>query len=266
MKILFLFLTLSISFNTLALPKRVEVWFLSIDKTTWLDNLIKSKVGKKIAQQSLQCQVMGDYCFDPQVGLYKPGEEAMAQHEIDLAEVENSKEYDFLEPHKGHERNMIECDQNSNFFDIFCGKAQKKIKAGKANLEVWIDVSSTMKQVDFDGFNSECKRERFLKDLSQTCTLNQEMKVYYFEEYRKEAGTFDRVCLSGGLNNMKRIVQDVKKSKADNVIIITDIFEAEDKFISAIENTGRGFIKGLKKPIYAADLKSELQRVRKLCK
>jgi hypothetical protein len=259
-------ITLLFGLNAFALPKRVEVWFLSIDRTSWLNNLNKSTVGRKIAQRSLQCQVMGEYCFDPQVGLYKRGEEQEAQSSIDMAEIEKSNSYDFLEPHKGHERNLIECDENSNFFDIFCGKARKKISQGKTNLEVWVDVSSTMKQVDFDGFNRECKRQRFLKNLSKTCPLNQKMKIYYFEEFRKEAGTLDRVCLSGGLNNMKRIIEDVNNSKADNVIIITDIFEAEDKFISAIENTGRGIIKGLKEPIYAADLKGELQRVGKLCK
>jgi hypothetical protein len=266
MKLFTFLILISLTYNSYALPKRVEVWFLSIDKTSWLDNLNKSKVGKKIAQRNLQCQVMGEYCFDPQVGLYKRGEEQGAQSEIDMAEIEKSQSYDFLEPHKGHERNMIECDENSNFFDIFCGKAKKKVNTAKTNLEVWVDVSSTMKQVDFDGFNSECKRERFLKDLALSCPINQKMKVYFFEEFRKEASTLDRVCLSGGLNNMKRIIQDIEKSKADNVIIITDIFEAEDTFISAIENTGRGIIKGLKEPIYAADLKGELQRVGKLCK
>ena len=266
MKHIILFILISLTFNVYALPKRVEVWFLSIDKTSWLDNLNKSRFGQKIAQRNLQCQVMGEYCFDPQVGLYKRGEEQGAQDEIDMGEIEKSQTYDFLEPHKGHEKNMIQCDKNSNFFDIFCGKAKKKLISGKTNLEIWVDVSSTMKQVDFDGFNSECKRERFLKDLTLSCPLNQKMKVYFFEEFRKEAGPLDRVCLSGGLNNMKRIIQDVENSKADNVIIITDIFEAEDKFISAIENTGRGIIKGLKKPIYATDLKGELERVRKLCK
>ena len=91
------------------------------------------------------------------------------------------------------------------------------------------------------------------------------MKVYYFEEFRKEAGAFDRVCLSGGLNNMKRIMQDLDNSKADTVIIITDIFEAEEDFIADIEASGRGTIRGLDKPLYAKDLKNQLKRIRKFC-
>ncbi len=76
----------------------------------------------------------------------------------------------------------------------------------------------------------------------------------------------DRVCLSGGLNNMKRIIQDLKNSKAENVIIITDIFEAESSFIDAIEGFPGSSIKGLKKPIYAKDLKPQLKHVKSLCK
>tara|TARA_Y100000031_G_C7931256_1_gene252807 strand:- start:139 stop:561 length:423 start_codon:yes stop_codon:yes gene_type:complete len=139
------------------------------------------------------------------------------------------------------------------------------MKQGQSKLEVWVDVSSTMKQVDFYGFETECKRERFLRDLTATCPLNEKLKVYYFEEFRKEAGAFDRVCLSSGLNNMERIMQDLDKSKAEHVIIITDIFEAKDAFISAIEATNRGTIRGLNKPLYSTDLKSQLKRIRKLC-
>jgi hypothetical protein len=263
-KLLIILFTLS-SLQAFALPKHYEVWFLSVDKVSWLDNVLKTQKNSiKLAQRALQCQQMGDYCFDPQVGLYKRGEEGKVQEEIDLSTIENNKKYDFLEPHNGLEREMIECDE-SQMFDIFCGKAQKKMKAGKTKLEVWVDTSTTMKQVDFDGFENECRRERFLKDLNATCPMNKKVKVYYFEEFRKEAGSFDRVCLSGGLNNMKRIVQNLKSSESDNVIIITDIFEAETSFIDAIEASGRGKIRGLKKPLYAKDLKTELKRVRKMC-
>ncbi len=162
------------------------------------------------------------------------------------------------------EREMINCD-DANFFDIFCGEAQKKALAAQVKLEVWVDVSSTMKQVDFNGFDKKCSREMFLDSLSQTCPLNQKMKVYYFEEFRKEAGALDRVCLSGGLNEMKRIISDLKKSTAENVIIITDIFEAQVEFLDAIEALGTGVIKGLEKPLYVKDIKKELQRVRPLC-
>lgn len=264
MKVLLTIFLCSVWTTAFAMPKHFEVWFLSTDSVSWIDQFDQNyKYSKEIAR-ALQCQQMGEYCFDPQVGLYKRGEEGKVQEEVDPSAVEREAKYDFLPANNGLERNMIDCDKEQ-MFDIFCGKSQKKMIQGKTNLEIWVDTSSTMKQADFAGFDKECKRERFLKDLNATCPINQKMKVYYFEEYRKEAGSFDRVCLSGGLNNMKRLMQDVKQSKADNIIIITDIFEADENFIGAIEATGRGTIKGLNKPMYAKDLKSELKRVRKLC-
>ncbi len=250
----------------MAAPKRVEVWFLSIDKTSWLKSIIETKQKKLslIAQTNLQCQQMGEYCFDPQVGLYKKGEEGKVKEELDLSKVERDSKYDFMDTPEGVERDMINCDGDS-FFDIFCGKSKGKKTVQQAKLEVWVDVSSTMKQVDFKGFDKQCSREMFLRSLSGTCKLGQDMKVYFFEEFRKEAGTLDRLCLSAGLNNMKRIISDLKKSQADSVIIITDIFEAEEGFINAIEDL-EGTIRGLKEPMYAKDLRSQLKRVTPWCK
>ncbi len=251
-----------------AMPKHIELWFLSIDKSSWLNNVIEKPYifSKQVAYRSLQCQQMGEYCFDPQVGLYKRGEEGKVVEELDMADIQTTEKYDFMDPHKGVGRELIECDENPGFFDVFCGKA-KRAKSKKAvKLELWIDTSSTMKQVDFGGLGDECHRERFLNRLSQTCTFKEKMKVHYYTESRKEAGSFDRVCLSAGLNNMKRIISDMKKSTVDNLIIITDIFEADVTFINAIESTGRAVIRGLDKPIYASNLNDQLQRVRKLCR
>jgi len=262
MKIIIFFMAIFISTISYARPKHFEVWFLGVDSTrsTLLETDIK--YSKNIAQ-GLQCQPMGEYCFDPQVGLYKKGDEIQMQDIVDYSEIQKNEKYDFMKPAESVDREMINCDEAS-FFDVFCGKAQKAMKQGKSKLEVWIDTSSTMRQVDYGGFDKKCSRERFLEDLSQTCPMNKKMKVYTFEEHRKELGAFDRTCISGGLNDMKRLMQDLEASEAENVIIITDIFEAEVSFIEVIESRG-GVIKGLDKPIYANQIHKELQRVRKLC-
>jgi hypothetical protein len=262
------------------MPKQFEVWMLSIDKgATYkydlknkLDRLQSSQASSQFSQAARQCQPMGEYCFDPQIGLYKRDKdqplkqvEEPKSKSIDINEMENKEKYQFMEIPKSVDRQLINCDK-ANFFDIFCGKAKKKTVETKTKLEVWIDVSSTMRQVDFPGFEKKCQRELFLDRLSQTCPIGGGLKVFYFEEFRKEAGLFDRACLSGGLNDMKRIIKDLEKSTADNVIIITDIFEAHTQFIDAIEATGVGRIKGLETPMYARDVTRELQRVRKLCK
>ncbi|MBT4793102.1 MAG: hypothetical protein HON90_16130 [Halobacteriovoraceae bacterium] len=266
MKVVTFFFCLLIGGNVIARPKFIEVWFLSIDRTSQLLEIIRPALAlPQFAQASIQCQPMGDYCFDPQIGLYKRGEESKVKDFIDLTEIEKKQNYNFLAPHKGVERNLIECDENSGFFDIFCGKAKKIKSKAKIKLELWFDTSSTLRQIDPGGFDKFCKRELFLDTLSKSCRLNEKMKVYYFDESRKEAGNFERVCVSDGLNNMKRIVSDLRESKAEHVIIVTDIFEAEESFINAIEQMGSSTIKGLDKPVYARDLKKEISRIQKIC-
>ena len=264
MKKLFLLLFL-ISNSAWSYPKHLEVWFLSNDRTTFLDSVLpKTQYGPMTAK--LQCQQMGEYCFDPQVGLYKVGEGDKVQEEIDYQAMDKLEKHENIDPASSIDREMIKCDKDSSFFDVFCGKA-KKLKVGKKpKLEIWVDISSTMKQVDFNGFDQMCMRESFLRGLNNKCPLNQKMKVYMFDESRKELGAFDRVCLNAGLNQVKRIMRDIKTSKADNLIIITDIFEASEKFVNFIEFEAKGIARGTEKPVYAKDLKKDIDRMTKMCK
>ena len=245
--------------QALATPKHIEVWFLSVDKTSYLSQ------NKNILAQSRQCQPMGDYCFDPQIGLYKQGE-GDSLSGVDTSEVEAQKKYDFLELHKGHETELIECDEKSGFFDVFCGKAKKVNKNIKTKLEIWVDVSSTMKQVDFRGYDKACRRQLLIEGIKLSCPFNQKMKVYSFEEYRKEVGSLDHVCLSYGLNKMDNIIRDLKKSTVDHVLIITDIYEADIEFIQAIEALGSHTFKGLDSSFYASNMKDSIKRLTGICK
>ncbi|MDH5415155.1 MAG: hypothetical protein OEW87_13545 [Flavobacteriaceae bacterium] len=257
--------------NVYALPQRVEVWFLSASKTSFLESILEPnfRPGDIYSQAStkLQCQQMGDYCFDPQVGLYKRGDENKALDLIDYGELDKKQKYDFFDTPKGVERNMIECDENPDFFDVFCGK-MKKIKRKKTKLEVWVDVSSTMRQIDLANYGEGCSREDFLKKLTLTCPMGAGLKVYSFTEYRKEVSTLHYACKHDGLNNMKRLIKDIEKSNVKNLIVITDIFEAESSFIDALKSLGKNkvHLKGIDKPLYANKIQSQLQRVRKLCK
>lgn len=265
MKKLIVIFIFSLANSVWAYPKHLEVWFLSIDRTSFLDSILpKQKFSAMTAK--LQCQQMGDYCFDPQVGLYKLGEGDKIQEAIDYQDMDKAETHKNIDSATSLDREMIKCDKNSNFFDVFCGKA-KTLKMGKkARLEIWVDISSTMKQVDFESFDQMCKRESFLRGINDQCPLNQKMKVYMFDESRKELGAFDRVCLNAGLNQVDRIMRDIKISKVDNLIIITDIFEAKEKYINFIEIEARGIARGIEKPIYAKDLKKDIARMQKMCK
>jgi len=247
-----------------AMPKHVEVWFLSIDRGAFIEQLLPGVRYSKMTA-SLQCQKMGEYCFDPQVGLYKPdSEKSVHQTAVDHSAVENKAKYDFLPVAKSLDRNMIDCDKKS-MWDIFCGKADGTAGPVSTKLELWIDTSSTMRQVDFPGLEKMCSRESFLEKVNILCPLNQKMKVYMFDTSKKELGSFDRVCLNSGLNDYKRMMRDIKASNVDHLIVITDIYEAAEEYINFVEMNG-GSIKGIDKPMYARDLKSEVSRIQGMCK
>src|SRR6478672_1837174 len=64
-----------ISFSVMAAPGSIEVWFLSNAKVSEVQKLLDRPqyvYYKKTAE--VECQEMGDFCFDPQFGLYKKGE------------------------------------------------------------------------------------------------------------------------------------------------------------------------------------------------
>ncbi|MEX1099496.1 MAG: hypothetical protein WEB87_03655 [Bacteriovoracaceae bacterium] len=213
---------------------------------------------------NLQCQPMGDYCFDPQAGLYKMGDKDKIQQAADYSSVDSLEDYSDKRKALGKEREKADCSKGG-FFELFCneGKGAKKVSA---KLELWIDTSSTMKQVDFAGYDDKmCQRESFLRLLSQECSFNQEMQVYAFNEVKKQLGKMDAVCLNSGLNNRDKIIRDIKISKAKHLIVVTDIYEADETLINFVESSGVGSVKGLKDPMFAADLKAQVKPLQKKC-
>ena len=254
-----------------AMPKKLEVWFISTtsnkEALLHLDKIESKNTFRNIAQASRQCQPMGDYCFDPQIGLYKRDANSDSNVEAvsDYTVLDGSEKYEKFDSGDGIDRDMVNCEEG-NFFDLYCGKAKAKKKISKAKLTLWIDVSSTMKQVDFEGYDKSCKREMLLKKLDRTCPFSSDMKVYIFNETRKELGMMDRVCLNSGLNRTDRMMKDIKVNNADHLIIITDIYEASEEFIDFVEASGVGSVKGIQKPMYAEDLYEEVPRLAKVCR
>lgn len=251
------------SSHIFAMPKKLEVWFLSPSKVAFIERFDKKIVFSKKLAQKLQCQKMGEYCFDPQVGLYKPDENGGAQVEIDYSQAEEQETYKELPHARSIDREMIDCE-GADLFDFFCHKAKKE-KVKTANLEVWIDTSSTLKEIDPDKNDDICKRQSFVTSLDVDCPLNKKLGLYVFTESIKKVDTFSRVCSHYGLNNINRLIRYIEESEVQNLLIITDIYEANEKLINFIENAG-GSHRGVKEPMYAKDMKNYLKEISSLCK
>lgn len=263
---MYLILILLFSIEAYALPKKFEVWFINT-KTSRKQSFIPGSLLEKPfifyskLAQARQCQPMGDYCFDPQIGMYKLGEDDSVKAK-DHQAVHDDSIYEAFDNTGAIERNMIKCDKG-NMFDLFCGKAQKQNKLNE-KISLWVDISSSMRQVDFESHDQVCVRESFVRRLNQTCKFREKMRIEIYNENKKELGTFDQLCLDHGLNNPKRLIQQIKENNSPYLLIITDIFEAHSFFIDFIEMNG-GTHRGVDSSFHAEDLMAQLPRIKNLC-
>lgn len=246
--------------TALAAPSVIEVWFLSAHKKAELQQLIEERpyvLSSRTAE--LECQEMGDYCFDPQFGLYKKDDSSL---EVDASAVEKEKGPG-IPPAKSIERELIDCDPK-NYFDMFCGKARKQA-SGATKFDLWIDTSSSMREMDFSDKEGGCFRKSMMKRLDQTCGFNQKVNVMLFDTSIKQAGSMDALCNNQGLNDYKRLIDWIERSEAKKLIIITDIYEFHKEFADYIHSK-HGKFRGDKDPIIAADLLEMVDELESSCR
>lgn len=248
------------SVTALAAPSEVEIWFLSASKTAQLEKFIQERPIIFYSRTAeLQCQQMGDYCFDPQYGLYQKDDAFGDQ--VDVGKIE--KDGPSIPSGKSVERELINCDKN-NFFDVFCGKARKE-SAQTAKLSVWIDTSSSMKEFDYPAKEGGCFRKSFLKRLDDACGFNQKVNVMVFDTSIKQAGSMEQVCDNRGLNDYKRLIDWIERADAKKLIIITDVYELHKEFSDYIESIN-GKLRGDKDPLTASELVELSDQLAKSCK
>ncbi len=246
--------------SAFAAPASLEVWFLSAHKKAEVQRMIQERpfVLRPLTAE-LQCQEMGDLCFDPQYGLYKKDDAGL---NVDAGKVE--KDAPNIPAAKSVERELIDCDPK-NYFDIFCGKAKKEAKVADMKLDLWIDVSSSMREMDFSDKDGNCFRKSMLTRLDATCGFNQKVNVMMFDTSIKQAGTMDSVCSNVGLNDVKRMIDWIERSTAKRLVIITDISEYSKEFSDYIESK-HGKFKGEKDPLVASQLLDLVDDLSRSCR
>lgn len=254
-------LMLLFTFNhAFAVPMQLEVWFLSSYKKAEVQKMILEKqfiMGPMTAR--LECQEMGDLCFDPQYGLYKRDDAGLGG-ESQPVKFENAPS---IPAAKSVERDLIDCDPK-NHFDIFCGKSQKDAQANY-KLELWIDTSSSMREMDFSDKEGGCYRKSLVKKLDKSCGFNQKVNVMVFDTSIKQAGSMESLCNNQGLNDTKRMIDWIERSNAKKLIIITDINEYTKTFSDYIESKN-GKFRGEKNPLSASELTDLSDELIKMCR
>lgn len=251
---------LSFTSWALAAPRSIEVWFLSNVKSSQvLEILNRPQYTLHAHTAQLECQPMGDYCFDPQYGLYKKDD---TWKSVDTTKVTEDKGLK-IPSANSVDRDLINCDPK-NYFDIFCGKSRPESKR-QAKLELWIDTSSSMREFDFTDKEGGCYRKSLLQRLDQECGFNSKVNVMMFDTSIKQAGSMDQLCLNQGLNDHKRLIDWIERSEAQKLVIITDIYEFNKDFADYIESKN-GIFRGDRDALTAAQLLDRVDELAKSCK
>jgi hypothetical protein len=204
---------------------------------------------------------MGDFCFDPQYGLYKK-DDVNAEISVEEAKID-ALTSPSIASGKSVDRDLITCDPN-NYFDIFCGKARKEAKSD-IKFDLWIDTSSSMKEFDFVDSSGGCNRKSLVKRLDTKCGFNQKVNVMMFDTSIKQAGSMDSLCNNQGLNDYKKLMDWVERSTAKKLVIVTDIYEFHKEFSDYIESK-HGKLRGDKDALKSSDLLELVDELEKSCR
>jgi hypothetical protein len=247
-----------------ATPQKIEMIFLSPAKVSMLleqlDKINATKLSKYVAQVDMEhCVPMGDGCFHPQLGYIEkqPDKKPDAK---EIAERNEEKAVE-LKNFNALETNMVSCDKN-NYFDIFCGK--EKANTAPAEIEVWFDISSSLKTVDYSKDPDHCARRSFIEKVQLACKSKVNVSIY--NTSIKQVGENSSVCLSYGMNDQARILRWMKDSKAKHLLIITDIDEMSAEMRSFLESNGAKMTGDGVKAFTANDLIDYAKEFTKMCR
>lgn len=225
-KILLIFFLFNNIGETSALPTHVDIIFLSSKDLVYLQNKIDGGhddffTSTLVAYNNSECIPMGDLCFDPQKGIMdKQGTEG-----VDF--IQSSSAESGFKSINSLDIDLINCEPG-NYFDIFCGAKVPQAEVKNSCLEIWTDISTSMRRIDsskLDGQNQErCQRRSFIESI---ITSRPELfdYLYIFNTSLKQLGSYDTLCLNYGQNDTAKIIEWIDSAKVKNLFIITDIDE-----------------------------------------
>lgn len=247
-------------------PQKIEMIFLSPQKVSQLLEIIdKQNNSEKIftllsqADQDLKnCVPMGDGCFDPQLG-YIEKKPAKSMSSAPIVTTENS-EFQF-KTFNAIETSLVNCDKE-NYFDIYCG--QEKAKRKPPEIEIWFDISSSLRTVDYSKDSNNCNRRFFMTKVMSGC--NDKVKVSVYNTSLKEVGDFSSVCMAYGTNDEARLLRWMKETETKLLIIVTDIDEISLPMKNFLSERGARMIGDGVKPFSSTDLVEYANDIVKMCK
>lgn len=249
-----------------ATPQKIEMIFLSPQKVAQLLELIEKNKAERVighlaasSQTSEGCFAMGDGCFHPQFGYMDKKPDAISVKAPAIA-VPKDPELE-LKTFNAVETNMISCDKG-NYFDIFCGKTKANEKP--AEVEIWFDISSSLRTVDYNKDPNHCDRRTFMSKVVDACKGNVDISVY--NTALKQVGESSSVCMAYGTNDESKLIQWLRASSAKKLLIVTDIDEVSKSMRDFLEENAAKIIGDGVTPFSSTDLVNYANDFAKSCK
>lgn len=256
MKKFLLTFTLIYAMPSWATPEKVEIIFLSEPKTTsYIEQKVWHILGQ-VAQNDWKkdCVPTGDGCFHPQMG-YVPSDGP--ERPADAGPAKPLKTFNALET------DMIDC-REEEYFDIFCGKAKKEATK-LADVEIWVDTSSSLRKMDFSTEPSRCVRRSFVESLQRECG-DGKLAIQTYDTSIKTLGSLEGLCQNYGTNDVSRLIDWIKGSKVKYLLIVTDIDELSTELRDFLDSIGATYHGSGTKDVTVKDLQSYVSVVKKHCK
>ena len=171
---------------------------------------------------------MGEGCFHPQLGFIdKLDNEKKEKNESinqDVSGIKNTLE-----------ENLVECSEKPGHFDYFCGKAQSLSE--DIQVEVWIDNSASMRNVDYSSDMNFCQRRWFVSQIKKSCARDK-LAVSTFNTSKKRLGGPSNLCLSHGSNDQDRFITWIKNTNVKKLFVVTDREEMNSKMKEFLDLQG----------------------------
>lgn len=241
MKFFILFIII-VSLKVQAKPLSMEVWFLSPDASVSATTV--PVLGDRVASD-YSCIPMGDGCFHPQLGMVKKLDD-------DKEDTKPNKDVK-----KKIDIDLIDCGREGQF-NFFCNS---KIKESKKSLEIWLDISTSMRKLTLN--NKECIQGQFLSSIESDCRASTTFSFFNTKLYNDKSPS--GACELIGLNNNDTLIRDIQDSDAGYLIVITDIDEYNGALRTYIDKNHIA-TRGLESKMTLASLKNNKSRILKYCK
>ncbi|RLA63186.1 MAG: hypothetical protein DRQ88_04560 [Epsilonproteobacteria bacterium] len=229
--------------NLFALPDTIEFWFISRAKYGHLQNYPYT-LGKVSQVRGIYkgCKAWGEGCYDMEDSELVDRQSDLKINDYMIKREKRLKNtLDLFAPYNTH---ISDCDSEVGS-SRFCG--ERLPARVDTNMEIWIDTSSSMNEIDPRGRDGNCMRNKFIRMVMESCGGNIPI-MGIFNQSLREMGSFTDVCRNYGENNLNFLEDWIRSSKSKHLVVVTDYTQMKKKLKKFIDRTGskvRGdFFKG----------------------